>query len=68
MFCISSAQKKYQQIVSQVFHHCEGVQNISYDIVVHGHNEEEHDLRLRAVLQRVKDKGLILNRSKLSLE
>ena len=35
---------------------CEDVQNMSYDIVVHGRNEEEHEYRMRAVLQRIKDK------------
>ena len=58
MFCISSAPEEYQQIISQVFHDYEGVQNISNDIVVYGRNEEEQVFRLRAVLQRIKDKGL----------
>ena len=57
-----SAPKKYEQIVSQVYHGYEGVQNFSVDIVVHRHNEE-HDFRLRSLLQRIKDKELTLNRS-----
>jgi hypothetical protein len=64
MFGISSAPEKYQQVISQIFHDCEGVQNISDDIVIHGCNEQEHDERLRIVLQRLKQKGLTLNRKK----
>lgn len=46
MFGICSAPEKYQQVISQVFHDFEGIQNISDDIVVHGRNKEEHDARL----------------------
>lgn len=43
MFGISSAPEKYQQVISQVFHDCEGVQNISDDIVIHGRDKAEHE-------------------------
>lgn len=36
MFSINAAPEKYQQVISQVFHDIEGVQNISDDIVVFG--------------------------------
>lgn len=39
MFGISSAPEKYQQVISQVFHDCEGVQNISDEIVIHGRDK-----------------------------
>lgn len=64
MFGISSAPEKYQQVISQVFHDCEGVQNISDDIVIHGRDKAEHDKRLRKALQRIKEKGLTLNQAK----
>ncbi|XP_062578034.1 uncharacterized protein K02A2.6-like [Saccostrea cucullata] len=64
MFGISSAPEKYQQVISQVFHDCEGVQNISDDIVIYGRDKAEHDERLRKALQRLKDKGLTLNLNK----
>lgn len=51
-------------MISQVFSHCEEIQNILDDIVVHERNEGDHKLRLRAVLQRIKDKGWTLNCSK----
>lgn len=64
MFGISSAPKKYQQVISQVFHDIEGVQNISDDIVVFGRTREEHDQRLRLVLDRIGQKKLTLNSDK----
>ncbi len=64
MFGISSAPEKYQQVISQVFHDCEGVQNISDDIVIHGRDKAEHDKRLCEALQRIKEKGLTLNQAK----
>jgi hypothetical protein len=35
-----------------------------YDFIVHGKDQQEHDLRLRAVMQKIKEKGLTLNKSK----
>ena len=42
----------------------EGVRNISDDIVVFGKDVEEHDIRLHAVLQRLRKKNLTLNPDK----
>ncbi|MCG7883226.1 MAG: reverse transcriptase, partial [Candidatus Thiodiazotropha endolucinida] len=64
MFGINMAPQKYQQVISQVFNDCEGVQNISDDIVVHGRNREEHDQRLEKALNRMKERNLTLNGDK----
>lgn len=64
MFGISSAPEQYQHIISQVFHDCEGVQNISDDIVVHGKDQEEHDRRLEQTLERLRERKLTLNEKK----
>lgn len=64
MFGISSAPEKYQQVISQVFHDIEGVQNISDDIAVFGRTREEHDQRLKLVLDRIGQKKLTLNSDK----
>ena len=41
-----------------------GVQNIADDIVVFGATREEHDANLDKCLERLKNKGLTLNKSK----
>ena len=64
MFGINAAPEKYQQVISQVFHDIEGVQNISDDIVVFGRTKEEHDERLNLVLDRIRQKKLTLNGDK----
>ena len=64
MFGISSAPEVYQHVIQQSLQGCEGVANISDDIIIHGKNTEEHDRRLQRVLERLKEKNLTLNAEK----
>ena len=54
----------YQKVKQETLEGCEGVNNISDDIIVHGSSYEEHDERLDKVLQRLSEKGLTLNFNK----
>ena len=54
----------YQHVIQQSLQGCEGVANISDDIIIHGKNTEEHDRRLQPVLERLKEKNLTLNAEK----
>ena len=42
----------------------EGVQCLIDDVIVFGQNKDEHDSRLRAVLMRLQEKGITLNKDK----
>ena len=64
MFGVTSAPEKYQKIVADVLHGCEGVANLADDLIVHGCGIKEHDRNLHAVLTRLKEKGLTLNGDK----
>ena len=64
MFGVMSAPEKYQQIVRDVLRGCEGVANIADDLIIHGNGVEEHDKRLFAVLDRLRQVGLTLNGNK----
>ena len=64
MFGISCAPEMYQRVIQQFLQDCEGAQNLYDDIVVHGATKEEHDERLKVVLQKIQDKGLTLNKEK----
>ena len=64
MFGITSAPEVYQHVIQQSLQGCEGVANISDDIIIHGKNTEEHDRRLQRVLKRLKEKNLTLNAEK----
>ena len=60
---ISSVTEKCQQIKQQVLQ-CTGAVNIVDDIIIHGVNKEEHDKMLVAVMKKIKECGMTLNRDK----
>lgn len=64
MFGISSAPEMYQHVIQDVLQGCEGVNNISDDLIIHGRDEAEHRRRLEAVLKRLSERGLTLNKEK----
>ena len=64
MFGVTSAPEKYQQIIRDVLKGCAGVANIADDLIVHGKDIEEHDVRLFAVLDRLSEVGLTVNGDK----
>ena len=61
---VSVAPEIFQNEIRQVLTGLEGTLNISDDIIIHASNREEHDRRLEAVLQRLQDKNLTLNKQK----
>ena len=64
MFGINFAPEVYQDVIQRTLQGCEGVANISHDIIVHGRSTEEHNKRLQQVLERLKEKNLTLNAEK----
>jgi hypothetical protein len=64
MFGISSAPELFQHIVQQVLADCEGVENISDDLIVHGDGDAEHDKRLTCVIETLMKNGLTVNLEK----
>ena len=63
-FGISSAAEIFQNVIGETLEGIDGAKNISDDILVFGKSHEEHDQTLRAVFQRLREKGLTLNKSK----
>ncbi|XP_014662946.1 PREDICTED: uncharacterized protein K02A2.6-like [Priapulus caudatus] len=63
-FGISCASEIFQNAISQVLEGIPGVLNISDDIMVFAKTEEEHNMILKAVLDRLKSNNLTLNRNK----
>lgn len=64
MFGISSAPEHFQKIMEGMLVGCEGVINFINDIVVFGCNSDEHDSRLKHVLQILKGNNVLLNKNK----
>ena len=64
MFGVTSAPDIYQHAIQQALHGCEGVRNISDDIILHGKDDQQHDERLEKLLERLQQRGLTLNSAK----
>ena len=64
MFGVTSAPEIYQHAIQQALHGCEGVRNISDDIILHGKDDQQHDERLEKLLERLQQRGLTLNSAK----
>lgn len=63
---LASAPSAFQKMMETVLKGLPGVRNCLDDVIVVGASLEEHDERLRAVLQRLADAGLKLNMQKCS--
>ena len=63
-FGISSAPEHFQRRMSEILTGLPGVVCMMDDVLVHGSTREEHDARLRDVLNRLQTAGMTLNESK----
>lgn len=63
-FGVSSAPEVFQKCIAQRLEGLEGVVNVVDDILVWGEDEEQHDRRLRQLLDRIRSINLKLNKEK----
>uniref|UniRef100_A0A8C2B8P6 ribonuclease H n=1 Tax=Cyprinus carpio TaxID=7962 RepID=A0A8C2B8P6_CYPCA len=63
-FGINTAGEIFQRLMTEMFEDMEGVEVIVDDILVWGENEEQHNQRLKRVLERVREKNIKLNSEK----
>ena len=63
-FGISSAPEVYQKRMNQILEGLPGVVSLIDDILIFGQNQEDHDARLRSVLERLQQAGVTLNAEK----
>lgn len=66
-FGVSSAPEVFQKCIAQRLEDLEGVVNVMDDILVWGKDKEEHDRRLKQLLDRVRSINLKLNKDKCKL-
>lgn len=64
MFGITCAPEMFQKLMEQILSGCDGVLIYIDDIVVHAPNKELHDMRLRKVLDRLREFDVLLNKEK----
>ena len=63
-FGITSAPEFFQQKISTILANLEGVVCMIDDVLIFGHNQEEHDQRLKVVLSKLQKAGVTLNKTK----
>ncbi len=61
---ILSAPEVYHKTIHMIFEHLPGVETMMDDIIVWGSNRQEHDARLRQVLELIRQSNLKLNKEK----
>ena len=61
-FGINAASEIFQETIRELLTGLPGCRNISYDIIVFGKGQEEHNKNLRGVFQRLKENNLRLNK------
>ena len=61
-FGICSAQDVFQDVMSEIFSGIEGVEVIVDDLLIWGENQQQHDERLKQILERARQKNLKLNK------
>lgn len=66
-FGVSSAPEVFQRCIAERLEGLEGVVNIVDDILVWGEDEEQHDRRLRALMDRIRSINLKLNKDKCKI-
>lgn len=64
MFGISCAPEIFQKLLEQILSGLEGVMNFIDDIIVHAPTKEIHDLRLRKLLDQLREYRVTLNKEK----
>lgn len=64
MFGINCAPELFQKTMEQVLSGCDGCLIFIDDVIVHGSDQEEHDTRLKKVLQRLDEWNVVLNEGK----
>ena len=63
-FGLCSAQDVFQDVMSEIFSGIEGVEVIVDDLLVWAENKQQHDERLKQVLESARQKNLKLNKAK----
>ena len=63
-FGVNAAPEMFQNAVGQVLKSCEGVSNIADDIIVHGEDQADHDLKLKKCMDTLRSRGLTVNLEK----
>ena len=65
-FGIHSASEIFQREVGKIVEGLDGVSHLQDDIIIHAETKKVHDERVMVVMERIRDSGMKLNKSKCS--
>lgn len=68
MFGISCAPELFQKVMEKLLLGCDGCIVYIDDILIFAAKEEEHDIRLERILNRLKNAGVLLNKEKSKIK
>ncbi len=63
-FGINCAAEIFQNAIREALSGLKGALNISDDILIYGTDDDDHDANLEAALERLRERGLTLNKGK----
>jgi len=63
-FGLNVSQDLFQEAMDQVLWNQPGTLGIADDVIVHGHNDEDHDANLHSLMAKAAEKGLVFNPEK----
>ena len=66
-FGVSSAPEVFHKYMTQALEGLDGVEVFIDDVLIHGETMQEHNVRLKAVLTKLKEIGLKLNKDKCQI-
>ena len=67
-FGLSSSQDIFKRIMSDMFRDIDGVKVVVNDLLIWGETDEQHDRRLKQILERARQRNLKLYKSKCQLK
>ena len=65
---LACAQDIFQWMMDQILEHCKGVIGIADNVIIHGHDDKEHDGYLHTLMQVTREHGLVLNGEKCAIK
>ena len=65
---LTCAQDIFQRMMDQILEHCEGAIGITDDVVIHGKDDEDHDLNLHRFMCIAREHGLVFNGDKCEVK
>ena len=65
---LACTQDIFQQMMDQILECCKGIIGIAGDVIIHRHDDKEHDQCLHTLMQASRENGLVFNGEKCAIK